>query len=389
MINSILILLISLPLGYISTHFSQYQAINLKNPFFYSLSLSLIFSILGFIITFLMIPVFKEMTLKAGLFGVDINKCVDPKDEKDPNRKIIPESLGIVPGFVFLGVSIISQIFMNLTIIQQLEYNAALLSICFMILLGFSDDVLDLRWRYKLVLPLVASLPLVFAYGGATNVVFPKIISDIIGIKNLELGIFFKIFISLLAIFCTNSINILAGINGLEVGQSLIIGATIILFNLIEIISHQQEKLFENVFSLSIIMPFFFCSLALFIFNKYPSQVFIGDTYCYFAGMTFACAGILGHFSKTLLFFFIPQILNFLYSFPQLIGIFPCPRHRLAKFDVKSKKLIGKKENMNLLNLSLIICGPTREQDICNIIIIFQIICNFIALLFRFSLFKV
>ena len=389
MINSILILLISLPLGYISTHFSQYQAINEKNSFFYSLSLSLIFSIIGFIITYLMIPVFKEMTLKAGLFGVDINKCVDPKDEKDPNRKIIPESLGIVPGFVFLGVSIISQIFMNLTIIQQLEYNAALLSICFMVLLGFSDDVLDLRWRYKLVLPLVASLPLVFAYGGATNVVFPKIISDIIGIKNLELGIFFKIFISLLAIFCTNSINILAGINGLEVGQSLIIGATIILFNLIEIISHQQEKLFENVFSLSIIMPFFFCSLALFIFNKYPSQVFIGDTYCYFAGMTFACAGILGHFSKTLLFFFIPQILNFLYSFPQLIGIFPCPRHRLAKFDVKSKKLIGKKENMNLLNLSLIICGPTREQDICNIIIIFQIICNFIALLFRFSLFKV
>ena len=389
MINSILILLVSLPLGYISTHFSQYQAINEKNSFFYSLSLSLIFSILGFIITYLMIPVFKEMTLKAGLFGVDINKCVDPKDEKDPNRKIIPESLGIVPGFVFLGVSIISQIFMNLTIIQQLEYNAALLSICFMVLLGFSDDVLDLRWRYKLVLPLVASLPLVFAYGGATNVVFPKIISDIIGIKNLELGIFFKIFISLLAIFCTNSINILAGINGLEVGQSLIIGATIILFNLIEIISHQQEKLFENVFSLSIIMPFFFCSLALFIFNKYPSQVFIGDTYCYFAGMTFACAGILGHFSKTLLFFFIPQILNFLYSFPQLIGIFPCPRHRLAKFDVKSKKLIGKKENMNLLNLSLIICGPTREQDICNIIIIFQIICNFIALLFRFSLFKV
>ena len=389
MINSILILLISLPLGYISTHFSQYQSINEKNPFFYSLSLSLIFSILGFIITYLMIPVFKEMTLKAGLFGVDINKCVDPKDEKDPNRKIIPESLGIVPGFVFLGVSIISQIFMNLTIIQQLEYNAALLSICFMVLLGFSDDVLDLRWRYKLVLPLVASLPLVFAYGGATNVVFPKIISDIIGIKNLELGIFFKIFISLLAIFCTNSINILAGINGLEVGQSLIIGATIILFNLIEIISHQQEKLFENVFSLSIIMPFFFCSLALFIFNKYPSQVFIGDTYCYFAGMTFACAGILGHFSKTLLFFFIPQILNFLYSFPQLIGIFPCPRHRLAKFEPKSKKLIGKKENMNLLNLSLIICGPTREQDICNIIIIFQIICNFIALLFRFSLFKV
>ena len=336
-----------------------------------------------------MIPVFKEMTLKAGLFGIDINKCVEPKNEKDPNRKIIPESLGIVPGFVFLGVSITSQLFMKLTILQQLEYNAALLSICFMILLGFSDDVLDLRWRYKLVLPLVASLPLVFAYGGATNIVFPKFISDIIGIKSLELGILFKIYISLLAIFCTNSINILAGINGLEVGQSLVIAGTTILYNIIEILNKKEEKLFENVFSLSVIIPFFFCSLAIFIFNKYPSTVFIGDTYCYFAGMTFACVGILGHFSKTLLFFFIPQILNFLYSFPQLIGIFPCPRHRLAKFDSNTKKLIGKKENMNLLNLFLIILGPKREQDICNIIIIFQIICNSIALFIRLSLFKI
>ena len=335
-----------------------------------------------------MIPVFKEMTLKAGLFGVDINKCTDPKNEKDPNRKIIPESLGIVPGFVFLGVTIVSQIFMNLTILQQLEYNAALLSICFMILLGFSDDVLDLRWRYKLILPLVASLPLVFVYSGATNIVFPKFISDIIGFKILELGILFKVYISLLAIFCTNSINILAGINGLEVGQSLVIAATIILYNIIEILEQKQEKILENIFSLTIICPFFFCALGIFVFNKYPSKVFIGDTYCYFAGMTFACVGILGHFSKTLLFFFIPQILNFLYSFPQLIGIYPCPRHRLAKYDPNTKKLIGKKENMNLLNLFLIILGPKREQDICNIIIIFQIICNFMALFIRISLFK-
>ena len=112
-----------------------------------------------------MIPIFKEMTLKANLFGVDINKCANYKDVNDPDRKIIPESLGIVPGFVFLTVSISSQIFMKLSILQQLEYNAALLSICFMILLGFSDDVLDLRWRYKLFLPLVASLPIILAYG--------------------------------------------------------------------------------------------------------------------------------------------------------------------------------------------------------------------------------
>ena len=40
---------------------------------------------------------------------------------------------------------------------------------------------------------------------------------------------------------------------------------------------------------------------------KHALQVFVGDTYTYFAGMAIAVAGILGHFSETLLLFLIPQ----------------------------------------------------------------------------------
>ena len=36
----------------------------------------------------------------------------------------------------------------------------------FMVLLGLMDDVLDIKWRYKLILPLFASLPLLIAYTG-------------------------------------------------------------------------------------------------------------------------------------------------------------------------------------------------------------------------------
>lgn len=43
-------------------------------------------------------------------------------------------------------------------------------------------------------------------------------------------------------------------------------------------------------------------------FPRYPAQVFVGDTYCYYSGMLFATVGILGHFSKTLLLFFVPQV---------------------------------------------------------------------------------
>ena len=41
------------------------------------------------------------------------------------------------------------------------EYNAGACSICFVILLGFADDVLDLRWSVKILLSAVATLPLV------------------------------------------------------------------------------------------------------------------------------------------------------------------------------------------------------------------------------------
>jgi UDP-N-acetylglucosamine--dolichyl-phosphate N-acetylglucosaminephosphotransferase len=53
-------------------------------------------------------------------------------------------------------------------------------------------------------------------------------------------------------------------------------------------------------------IPFLLCTLALLKHNRFPSKVFVGDTFCYCAGMTFAVVGILGHFSKTMMLFFIP-----------------------------------------------------------------------------------
>ena len=46
--------------------------------------------------------------------------------------------------------------------------------------------------------------------------------------------------------------------------------------------------------------------------------------------------GILGHYSETLVLFFLPQIANFLYSAPQLFKLVPCPRHRLPRLEVET-----------------------------------------------------
>lgn len=194
---------------------------------------------------------------------------------------------------------------------------------------GFMDDVLDLKWRYKIFFPIVASLPLLVNYPGTTVISVPIPVRFLLG-ASIDIGILYYIYASLLSIFCMNSINIYAGINGLEVGQSLVIGFGVICINILEIITAKSAEHVRNQFlSLYVVIPFVTVSLCLLYFNKFPSQVFVGDTFCYFAGTVFASVGILGHFSKTLLLMFLPQIFNFVISIPQVRSAHPAARHQV------------------------------------------------------------
>ncbi len=73
-------------------------------------------------------------------------------------------------------------------------------------------------------------------------------------------GILYYVYMGMLAVFCTNAINILAGINGLEVGQSLVIASSLLLFNLVELPGSWGSK---HVFSVYLLLPFIGVSLAL------------------------------------------------------------------------------------------------------------------------------
>ncbi|XP_020378996.2 UDP-N-acetylglucosamine--dolichyl-phosphate N-acetylglucosaminephosphotransferase [Rhincodon typus] len=294
-----------------------------------------------------------------------------------------------------------------------------------MIFLGFADDVLNLQWRHKLLLPTMASLPLLMVYFtnfGNTMIVVPKPFRFLLGL-HLDLGILYYAYMGILAVFCTNAINILAGINGIEAGQSLVIATSIIVFNLIELNGDYKD---DHIFSLYFMIPFFFTTLGLLYHNWYPSNAFVGDTFCYFAGMTFAVVGILGHFSKTMMLFFIPQVLNFLYSVPQLFRIVPCPRHRLPRLDPRTGKLgmsysrfktkdlprlgdfilrvadkfqladvkrgIGENDeytecnNLTLLNFVIKLIGPTHERTLTIILLLIQVTGSAFAFTVRYHL---
>eukprot|EP01090_Pellita_catalonica_P002784 TRINITY_DN12387_c0_g1_i1.p1 TRINITY_DN12387_c0_g1~~TRINITY_DN12387_c0_g1_i1.p1 ORF type:complete len:427 (-),score=31.51 TRINITY_DN12387_c0_g1_i1:40-1320(-) len=395
------------------------------------LVVNVVISVLSGLLTWQLIPSFYELFIKANLYGIDLSKV-----PKDPKQKV-PESMGVICGafymislFIFLLVLFLPQ-YMNETLVtfrttQLNEFLSGLLSICCMIFLGFADDVLNLRWRHKLLLPTIATLPILIVYIiniGSTTVLIPQPLVPFLGQSVLNLGVFFYIYMGMLAVFCTNAINILAGINGVEAGQSLVIGISILVNNYVQLSGPSRE---HHLLSMYFIIPFIILTAALLYYNWYPSRVFVGDTFCYWAGMTFAVVGILGHFSKTMILFFIPQIINFLYSVPQLFKFVPCPRHRLPKFNPKTNKLgmslvelkksdlgaLGRvtvtflrlfrlvhyeerKEegevvivmnNFTIINFVIKLIGPTHEQTLTIIVLLFQVLCSCCAFFIRYYL---
>ena len=253
-----------------------------------SLPLVGLLSVGGGLLTYHIIPRFREMFIKANLFGVDLNKSSGDK---------VPEATGVITGCVFLMVCFLMIPFTYSDfLLEQTETSAfphsefvqliaALLSITCMLLLGFADDVLDLRWRHKLLLPSMASLPLLMVYYVTTNrteIVVPTLLQGVLGLT-INLGLLYYVYMGLLAVFCTNAINILAGINGLEVGQSVIIAISIVIFNLMSVSGGLGH---HHTFSLYFLLPYLGTTVALLAHNWYPSRVFPGDTFCYFSGMS-------------------------------------------------------------------------------------------------------
>lgn len=206
---------------------------------------SMMISVAGYVLTISLIPVVSQYTLKAGLSGKDLGKRGTPIANVD-----VPEALGVVSGTVYLICTILSQQFFLDDMYLLTISNSALFSVCFMIFLGFVDDTVDLKWRFKLILPTIASLPLLVTYSGFTSVYVPlpfrslimneiSVVTDTSWLASyeltgfgklldifftvdmnakgaiIELSYWFMIFMGLLAVFCTNAINILAGINGL------------------------------------------------------------------------------------------------------------------------------------------------------------------------------
>lgn len=249
--------------------------------------------VLSFLITFILLPVWMKKAQKIGLIWEDMNKSYKIK---------VPGSGGII----VLGSWTISMLllvaykvfFLNSTI-YLIEIFAIISIIIMLSGIGLIDDLLGWRsgglsMRSRLIMVALASIPLIAINAGRHTISLPFL-------GQLNLGLFYPLILIPIGIVgATTTFNFLAGFNGLEAGQG------IILLTALSIVSYFTGSPIISFILLSMVAA----SLAFLIYNFTPAKIFPGDSLTYAIGGLIAISAILGNFEKIAIFFFIPYILE-------------------------------------------------------------------------------
>lgn len=224
-------------------------------------------------------------------------------DQHKSNKPMIPNGLGVI--YVLASVVYLFLIyFFNVYNVSNsasssldLAVSAPLiLAVCILFggFLGMLDDWIDLKWRYKAFLPIVAAIPLSsFAYALGPSVLRTSVTIPFVGMIHFGLYYYFIIIPVLVTIF-TNTVNMLGGLNGLET-----ICPAIVLIGLM-IMSISNANLLYVPLLIWLILS------AL----NFTGRIFVGNTGSFAIGMTLASFAIISDLKYNLAISLLPYIFN-------------------------------------------------------------------------------
>jgi UDP-N-acetylglucosamine--dolichyl-phosphate N-acetylglucosaminephosphotransferase len=248
--------------------------------------------ILSFFITFLLLPSWIRRAKKAGLTGKNMNEYKKTEIAEVGGITVIT---GLLVGILFY---IALKTFYFHSTGNLIEIFALISSIVIISFIGMIDDILGwkigLGKKIRLLLLFIAAIPLMVINAGNADVTIPFL-------DGIGLGLFYPLIIIPLGIMGVSAtFNFLAGYNGLEAGQGiLVIGA-------LSTVAFFTGSTWLTLIGLCAVASLF----AFLLFNKYPAKVLPGDVLTYSIGALIAIFAILGNFEKIAIFFFIPYILE-------------------------------------------------------------------------------
>ena len=251
-------------------------------------------AIISFILVVVTLPIWIRACKRIGLTWEDMNKFNRPGD--------IAASGGVIVIMAFmLGVLfyIALKTFLFGGQIKALEIFALLTVVLMVALVALVDDMLGwkdggLSIRIRILLVMAASVPLIVINAGASSIMMP-----FFGVINF--GILYPLFLIPIAIVgCSTTFNFLAGYNGLETGQGIII------ISFLSFVSYVTGSAWLGMVGICMVGAL----VGFWMFNKFPASVFPGDTLTYGIGAMIAGMAILGNFERIAFIVFTPYIIE-------------------------------------------------------------------------------
>jgi len=282
-------------------------------------------------------------------------------DQHKPNRPLVPNGLGIFY-VIISAVYIFLLYFFGVENVANGISAPLTLAACILFggFMGLLDDWIDLRWRYKAFLPLVAAIPLVtFAskVGARTSIALPLL-------GTIHFGpVYYFIIIPVLVTIITNTVNQLGGLNGLET-----ICPAIIMIGLMVI---------SGSFAILLLCPLIVW-LILAFFN-FQGRIFIGNTGSFAIGITLAAFAVISDLKFDLVISVLPYIFN---SVVILLTFFFYKTKASVSFDGKRLVSDHRRSLVTLISFN----RPLTERQMVIIISLLVAATTFAAVLARLLL---
>jgi UDP-N-acetylglucosamine--dolichyl-phosphate N-acetylglucosaminephosphotransferase len=277
-------------------------------------------------------------------------------DQHKVGKPLVPNGIGV---FYVLFTTVYLFFVYFLGVNQGTNGVSASLTLAVCILfggfMGLLDDWMDLKWRYKAFMPLIAALPLI--YFAIDNPLTRTSISlPIVGLIQFGSAYYF-IVIPLIVMIVTNTVNQLGGLNGLET-----VCPAIVLLGLLSLSSLSSQILLIGPFILWLIL------LVLNVEGK----IFVGNTGSFAIGMTIASFAVISDLKSSLLISILPYVFN---SVLILLSILILKKRASLSFD--GKKLVS--DHRRSLVTLVAYRRPLTERKLVAIISLIFIVLTLIA----------
>jgi UDP-N-acetylglucosamine--dolichyl-phosphate N-acetylglucosaminephosphotransferase len=224
--------------------------------------------------------------------------------------------------------------------------------------MGLLDDWIDLKWRYKAFMPLIAALPLIYYALANQAIVRTSISLPLLG--TIQFGLwYYYLIIPLIVMIVTNTINMLGGLNGLET-----VCPAIVLIGLAAISPTTAKILMIGPLAAWLILA---------VYNV-RGKLFVGNTGSFAIGLTVASFAVLTDQKLPLLISILPYVFN---SVLILLTVFFTRKKARVIFD--GKKLVS--EHRKSLVTLITYKRPLTEKQVVDIISLIVLVFTVLAIL--------